>query len=280
MGFGANLTGYNFLDYFQRNLDNLLIGRFLGPANLGFYNLAYNLLLFPLMNVSDVVGRVMFPAFSIIQHDKQVVREAYITANRYIGAISFPLMIWVLVTAPQLIRVLYGPKWISAIPLVQILALTAAAQSISVTIGWILLSQGRTDVLLKLGIFTTIVVAISFAVGLRWGVLGVAIAYTIATYFVVYPCFAITFRLIDLTVRDFLAKLWPIILATLILGIIAFLLRISLERLGVTQNVIILAIVTAASLLSYSALVFLLDRELFTGAVDLLAQLRSAPKID
>jgi len=277
MGFGANLTGYSFVDYFARNLDNLLIGRFLGPANLGFYNLAYNLLLFPLMNVSDVIGRVMFPALSIIQHYKQVVREAYITANRYIGAVSFPLMIWVIVTAPQLIRVLYGPKWISAIPLVQILALTAAAQSISVTIGWILLSQGRTDVLLKLGIFSTSIFGISFAVGLRWGVLGVAIAYTIATYFVVYPCFAITFRLIDLTVKDFLAKLWSIILATLILGIIAFLLRISLERLGVTQNVIILAIVTAASLLSYSALVFVLDRDLFTGTVDLLAQLRSAP---
>jgi len=128
-----------------------------------------------------------------------------------------------------------------------------------------------------LGIFSTSIFGISFAVGLRWGVLGVAIAYTIATYFVVYPCFAITFRLIDLTVKDFLAKLWSIILATLILGIIAFLLRISLERLGVTQNVIILAIVTAASLLSYSALVFVLDRDLFTGTVDLLAQLRSAP---
>src|SRR5665647_3427404 len=129
----------------------------------------------------EISDEALSSTFWISQHDKQVVREAYITANRYIGAVSFPLMIWVLVTAPQLIRVLYGPKWISAIPLVQILALTAAAQSISVTLGWILLSQGRTDVLLKLGIFTTIVVAISFAVGLRWGVLGVAIAYTIAT---------------------------------------------------------------------------------------------------
>jgi PST family polysaccharide transporter len=279
LGFGANLTGFSFVDYFARNLDNLLIGRFLGPAPLGFYNLAYNLLLFPLYNVSDVVGRVMFPALSIIQHDKQVVREAYVTANRYIAVVSLPLMIWVLVSAPQLIRVVYGPRWISAIPLVQILALTAAAQSILATIGWIFLSQGRTDVLFKLGIVMTSIFGISFVVGLRWGVLGVAIAYTIATYFLAYPSFAIPFRLIDLKVKDFLAKLWSIVLATLISGIIAFLLRISLERLGVTQNVIILVIVTAASLLSYSALVFVLDRELFTGIIGLLAQLRSAPKI-
>jgi PST family polysaccharide transporter len=279
LGFGANLTGFSLVNYFSLNMDNLLVGRFLGAAPLGFYNLAYSLLVFPASNISGVVGRVMFPALSIIQHDKQLVREAYITANRYIAAVSFPLMIWVLVTAPQLVRVVYGPKWIPVIPLIQIFALVGLEQSIANNVGWIFLSQGRTDTLLKVGAVGTIVVVISFVVGLRWGVEGVVIAYTIASYLIAYPVSAIAFRLIDLKVKDFFAKLWSIVLATLILGIVAFLLRISLEKLGVTQNVIILAIVTAVSLLSYLALVFVLDRELFTGMVGLLAELRSAPKI-
>ncbi len=274
LGFGMNLTGSSFVGYIQRNLDNLLIGRFLGPTPLGFYNLAYNLLLFPVINVSDVVGRVMFPALSVIQHDKQKVREAYVDANRYIAAVSFPMMTWLLVTAPELIRVVFGPKWVSAVPLVQILALAAMEQSIGTNVGWIFLSQGRTDVLFKLSIFMTVVVAISFVVGLRWGVEGVAIAYTIATYLLAYPVFAVAFRLVDLKVRHFLAKLWPIMLATLAFGIIAFLLRISLERLSITHDVTIVVIVTAASLLSYSVLVFVLDRELFTETMGLLRQLR------
>ena len=115
--FGANVTGFSFFNYFARNADNLLIGKFLGAAPLGFYNLAYNLLLFPITNISNVIGNVMFPALSKVQHDKQMVRETYVTANRYIAAICFPLMIWVLVTAPQLIRVVYGPKWVGAIVL-------------------------------------------------------------------------------------------------------------------------------------------------------------------
>jgi O-antigen/teichoic acid export membrane protein len=274
VGFGANLTGSSFLAYFARNLDNLLIGKFLGPAPLGFYNLAYNLLLFPLSNIADVVGRVMFPALSIVQHDKQLVREAYVAANRYIASVSFPLMIWVLVTAPELIRVIYGPKWISAIVLVQILAITSMLQSVITNVNWIFLSQGRTDVLLKLSIFTTSVAAISFAVGLRWGVEGVAIAYTIATFLVAYPTFAISFRLIDMKVGYFLAKLRSIVLATLILGIIAFLLRILLETLGVTQALIILTTVTAASLVIYLVLIFLFDKELFIGIMRLLDELR------
>ena len=276
--FGANVTGFSFFNYFARNADNLLIGKFLGAAPLGFYNLAYNLLLFPITNISNVIGNVMFPALSKVQHDKQMVRETYVTANRYIAAICFPLMIWVLVTAPQLIRVVYGPKWVGAIVLVQILAIASIEQSVGTNVWWIFLSQGRTDVLLKVGIFTTSVVVISFAVGLRWGVEGVAIAYTIATYLTAYPLLAIAFRVIDMKVRFMLAKLWSVTFAALMLGVIAFLLRISLEKLGVTQDLAVLAMMTAASLLTYSITLFLLDKELFVGIVQLLSELRSADR--
>ena len=275
LGFGANLTGFTFVNYFAQNMDNLLIGRFLGSAPLGFYNLAYNLLLLPTSNISNVVGRVMFPALSTIQHDKQLVREAYVRANRYIAAVAFPLMIWVLVTAPQLIRVVYGPKWISVIPLIQIFALAGIEQSIATNVWWIFTSQGRTDVMFKLSIFTTVVVVISFLVGLRGGVEGVVIAYTVALYLTAYPIFAIAFRLIDMKVKYALTPLWSVTLAALALGIVAFLLQISLEKLGVTQNLSILTIVTAASLLIYSVILFLLDKELLIGIAKLLGQLRS-----
>ena len=79
-------------------------------------------------------------------------------------------------------------------------------------------------------------------------------------------------------VTYFLAKLWSVALAALTLGIVAFLLEISLGKLGVTQDLIILAIVTAASLLVYSVALFLLDKELFIGIVRLLDQLRSADR--
>jgi len=275
LGFGANLTGFSFVNYFARNADNLLIGKFLGATPLGFYNLAYNLLLFPLNNISSVIGSVMFPALSMIQHDKQKVRGAYVTANRYIAVVSFPLMTWLLVTAPQLVRVLFGPKWVSAIVLIQILALTGMIQSLITNVGWIYLSQGRTDTMFKWGIFATTIYLISFAVGLRWGVEGVAIAYTIASYSVAYPAFAIPFRLIDLKVRHFSAQLQSIILATLALGLIALLVSVTLERMGVTQDLIILASVTLASLVSYSVVIFVLERELFTESMRLLGQLRS-----
>jgi O-antigen/teichoic acid export membrane protein len=276
LGFGANLTGFSFVNYFALNMDNLLVGRFLGSAPLGFYNLAYNLLVLPVTSISNVVGDVMFPALSIIQHDKQLVRDAYVKANRYIAAASFPIMTWVLVAAPELVRVVYGPKWISVIPLIQIFAFAGIVSSIRTNVWWIFTSQGRTDVMFKLSIFTTVVVLISFVVGLRAGVEGVVLAYTVAILLTAYPNFAIAFRLIDMKVKYFVAKLWSVTLAALTLGIVASLLRISLEKLGVTQDLTILAIVTAASLLIYSVVLFLLDKELLVGIVRLLGLLRSA----
>jgi PST family polysaccharide transporter len=188
-------------------------------------------------------------------------------------------MIWVLVAAPQLILVVYGPKWTPVIPLIQIFALAGLEQSIGTNVQWIFLSQGRTDMLFKLSIFTTGILVISFVVGLRGGVQGVVIAYTVAIFLTAYPIFAIAFRLIDMKVKDALAPLWSVTLAALTLGIVAFLLQISLEKLGVTQNLTILAIVTAASLLIYSVVLFLLDKELFIGIVRLLRQLRSADTV-
>jgi PST family polysaccharide transporter len=184
-------------------------------------------------------------------------------------------MAWLLVTAPQLVVVVFGPKWVSAIVLVQILAFLAIPQSIGTNTGWIYLSQGRTDIMFRWGIFSTSMYLISFAVGLRWGVEGVALAYTITSLALTYPAYAIVFPLIDLKKRYFLAQLQSIILATLTLGIIASLTSISLEKLGVTQDPIILAIVILASLLSYSVVIFVLDRELFKESVRLLGHLIS-----
>jgi hypothetical protein len=131
----------------------------------------------------------------------------------------------------------------------------------------------------KLSIFTTVIVVISFVVGLRGGVEGVVIAYTVALYLIAYPIFVIAFRLIDMKVKHVLLPLWSVTLAALTLGIVAFLLQISLEKLGVTQDLTILAIVTAASLLIYSVVLFLLDKELFIGIVRLLGQLRSVDSV-
>ena len=277
LGFGLNLTGFNILNYFTRNMGKLLIGRSLGSIPLGFYDLAYRLLLFPLDNISSVIGRVMFPALSIIQQDKAKTRYAYLRATRYIAMVSFPLMLGLLILAPQFVPVIFGPQWGRSIFLIQILALVGLMQSISTTVGWIYQSQGRTDILLRWGIFSTVIVVPSLIIGLRWDVEGVAVAHAIAAALLAYPCFAIPFKLINLKVGHLFKRLSRVILATLAMGAIIFGLRLFLlNTLGANDLITLIACVVIG-VISYAGLLFVIDRGLYQEVWQLLGQLRASP---
>ncbi|MBA7617844.1 Teichuronic acid biosynthesis protein TuaB [subsurface metagenome] len=277
LGFGLNLTGFNFVNYFNRNLDNLLIGRFLGSAPLGFYNLAYRLLLFPLNNISSVIGIVMFPGLSMIQDDKNKVCYIYIKATRYIAVITFPLMMGILVVAPQFIIVIFGLQWERSIFLVQILALVGLWQSIGSTVGWIYQSQGRTDILFKWGLFSVTIITIAFIIGLRWDVEGITIAYAFAAFLLMYPNFAIPFKLINLKVSFFVKQFKSIFLATIGMGGIVFILRYYMENTLGENDLFILIATVITGVISYAGLLFVLDKSLYHEVFQLLKQLILKP---
>jgi PST family polysaccharide transporter len=277
LGFGLNLTGFSFVNYFNRNLDNLLIGKFLGSAPLGFYNLAYQLLLFPLSNISSVIGRVMFPSLSAIQDDKSSVRYIYIKATRYIAAIACPLMMGLLVVAPQFIMVVFGSQWERSIFLVQILALVGLTQPIGATVGWIYQSQGRTDIMFRWGIFSTVVYAMAFIIGLHWNVEGVVIAYAIAGYLITYPAWAIPFKLINLKVGYFIKQFKSIFLATIGMGGIIFAIRLFMKTSMGTTDLVTLVLTAVVGAVSYAGLLFVLDKSLYHEVFQLLKQLKPSP---
>lgn len=277
LGFGLNLTGFNFVNYFNRNLDNLLIGRFLGSAPLGFYNLAYQLLLFPLSNISSIIGRVMFPSLSMIQDDKNNVCYAYIKATRYIAVITFPLMMGLFVVAPQFIRVIFGPQWERSVFLVQIFALVGLEQSIGTTIGWIYQSQGRTDIFFRWGLFCVAIVAIAFIIGLRWNVEGIAIAYALVNFLLTYTSFVIPFRFINLKFSYFIKKFYTIFLATIGMGGIVFILRYFMEIILGKNDLVILIATVITGVISYAGLLFLLDKNLYKEVLQLFKQLKLKP---
>ena len=120
--FSLNLTGFSIFNYFSRNADYLLIGRFLGAQELGYYTLAYRILLFPIQNISAVIGRVLYPVLSAFQDDNSRFASAYLKVIRSIGLVTFPLMMGVLALARPFVLTFFGAKWEPVILLVMILA--------------------------------------------------------------------------------------------------------------------------------------------------------------
>lgn len=200
--YSANLTAHGLVNYAARHADTLLVGVLIGPVALGYYNMAYRVMLLPLDSVSRVMGRVMFPYLSQLQDDDPQFRRVYLRWIASVALVTFPLMLGLLATAEPLVRVVLGPKWAPLVPLLLILAPAGALQSIVATVGGIYKAKAATGRMLRLGIFGSALSVACYAIGARFGVEGVAAGCTVATTLLVWPNFALAFDLVGLRLRD------------------------------------------------------------------------------
>jgi PST family polysaccharide transporter len=214
MGFGLNLSGFNFVTYFSRNADNLLIGKYLGAAPLAYYNFAYTLMLYPLQTITWNLGRVLFSAFARMQDEPERFGRAYLRACTTIAFVTFPLMAGATALAPEFIAVLLGPKWGPVAPVLRILAPVGMVQSITSTTGHIYTAMGKTGLMFRWGLIFTGITLTGFVIGLHWGIGGVASSYALVTLLTMVPALSIPFRLIGLRLRDLWIALWPVTRAT------------------------------------------------------------------
>jgi O-antigen/teichoic acid export membrane protein len=207
--FSAYVLGFNVVNYWGRNADNLLVGRFIGAHGLGIYSRAYNLMLLPLTQITYVVSTVIIPALSTIQADKARVKRSYLKAISVVGLITFPMMVGFFVTADHLVLALLGKRWAEMIPIFKILCGVGLLQSITATGGWIYQSQGRTDLMFRVGLAASTGCVVAFIIGIHWGILGVAWAYCLFSFIAWYPLWATCGSIIGLSFGEMVKKLLP-----------------------------------------------------------------------
>lgn len=220
--FSIYLQAGSVLNYITRNADDLLVGKFIGANALGYYQMAYRIMQFPLDYVSQVVGQVMFPALSIIQNDIAKVRSVYLKSLRAIALVTFPFVMGLFVIAPSVIYILLGEEWMKLLPILQILCILGIPQSLATTTGWIFLSQGRTDIRFRMQVVFTTLFLISFIIGLNWGAIGVAICYTIMSILLTPIQFHIAGKLIDVTFCEIIKSVASIFFCGLLMAIVIF----------------------------------------------------------
>jgi len=223
LGFSIGIVGGNSLNYWIRNADNLLIGKFLGSTELGFYSRAYMVMLLPLNQVTTVLTRVMFPALASIKDDKLRSRKIYLRAISVIALFTFPIMLGLLVVTEDFVLTIFGQKWMEMIPVLRVLCIVGLLQSVNSTVGWIYNSQGRSDIQFWWILFGGILTFAAFGIGIYWGILGVAIAYAIRVLSTTWLNYYIPGRLIDMSFGDVAKSLHqPLLFSSVMAGFMAF----------------------------------------------------------
>lgn len=145
---------FNAINYFSRNLDKLLIGKYMNMSDLGYYEKSYRLMMLPLQNITYVVTPVMHPILSDLQNDKQQLASSYERIVRFLAFVGIPLSVLLFFTAKEVTLIIFGDQWMPSVPIFQILSLSVGIQIILSTSGSIFQAAGDTRSLFICGLFS------------------------------------------------------------------------------------------------------------------------------
>ena len=220
VNFGANVTGFNIVNYFSRNLDNILIGKFAGAEALGIYGRAYQLMMFPIQNLRGPIEAVTYPVLSRLQDRPEDWRAYHMQTLRVLAFLSMPLVTWMFLVSEPLILVLLGERWSGVVPLFQILAIVGFIQPCQSMVGSVMLSVGHARRYFIQGGIIAVVLSLAFVIGVQWGAIGVAWSYVAVIYLSLIPLLVSTYHGTALKLLDFFNSIsLPAIVSLTALGI-------------------------------------------------------------
>lgn len=157
---------FNIINFFSRNIDNLLVGKYLGVKPLGFYDKSYRLVMLPLENTSNLLSSVVHPVFADFQDRKDEQIHYYEKIVFLLAFIGFPMSAFFYFTSYDLILFIFGDQWIESVPLFRILSLSIGFQMILSSSGSIFQATNETRLLFISGLISTICNVIAMIVGI------------------------------------------------------------------------------------------------------------------
>ncbi len=216
--FSLNLLGFSTTNYFSRNADYMIVGHFLGSSALGFYTLAYNLMLFPITNLVGVINQAVFPALAKLQDSPEKIANAYVKSCQYLGLFSIPAMTGLAILSKEAILTIYGQKWLESAGVLTLLSLVAIFQPFTSLVGVVFLARGFTRWLFKWSLVITPLMIISFLIGINWGIKGVATGYLIAQVLVLLIGMPLMYHKVDVSIKNLIRALSIPIIGSLIMA--------------------------------------------------------------
>lgn len=251
--------------FVKMNLDNLLVGKLLGATMLGFYAVAFNIANFSADYFGTQIARVTYPAYTKIKDNVENMRSAFLRVFMYISLFAIPFGIGVILLSSELLRFVYGQKWIGATNALNILAWAGIFNTLPISTSGVLLACGKPKASLKIAA-TQVVLFFIFITPMAnfMGLEGVAYVVSISSLIACIYAFYIVKRLLDINFILILSNLKPATISSLIMTAVVLLAKTLMlagnqDRLGNYRFIIlgtVAAIVYIYSLYKLEIIVF------------------------
>lgn len=261
LNYSLPLLGNNILGYAKKNMDTLVVGKFLGAYPLGIYNKSYQLMVFPGNQITGMIGKVLFASFSQINQDKEKLWQTYLIAAKGIMILSIVLALTIFFAAESFVVNILGSKWLEAIPIIKIMALVGLVQPTTRSIGALFNAVGATKLAFKISMITTPFYLGCVLVGALWGIKGIAIGVVLGIVVTSLPQIHLALRKVNRTIFDLMEEAKMIVLSG---AIIFAIVKAGSFLFGNMESILwllILPLVITLLMLAFSLLLFRKDAD-------------------
>jgi O-antigen/teichoic acid export membrane protein len=173
LAYGKFITGSSIILYIATELDTAVVGKVLGPEQVGFYTLAFMLTHLVTANLAKIASSVMMPAYAKLQTDRPALRHAFLRTMSLVLMVVTPITVGLIALADPLIEVVYGEKWVPAVIPLQLLAVFGWFRSVAAFNGYLFEGMGKPGIAFRLGVIRLALIAPAMVPATyAWGLAG------------------------------------------------------------------------------------------------------------
>ncbi len=209
--FSVFQMGYSVINYFTKNLDNLIIGKFIGDSALGYYDKAYKVTLYPQNNLTNVITPTLHPILSSHQNDREYIYGRYMNIVKLLSLLGMFIGIYCFFASNEVIGILFGNQWGASVPCIAMLSLSIWAQVVTASAQSIFQSAGNPKNMFISGLITTFMTAAAIVIGVvQKDIVKISLYLTIAfnlNFFMTY--YFLIKKTLQMSYRNFLKSFLP-----------------------------------------------------------------------
>ena len=230
-------------------------------------------MLFRSEKVTAMIGRVTPAFFSSVQSDAAELRRYLLLVTEGLSVITFPMCIGIALVAEDLVHVALGPAWETAVLPLRWLAIFSAFRSVQPLFPQVMSAVGEARANMKNAVLTVCVLPIGFYVATRWGIVGVARAWTVLAPLLFLPLYHAVRRKVQFSTRQYIGALWPAASGCAVMALVVE--PINRVGLGSTHPMVALVAKVIIGVLAYAGAMLIFHRQRVAKLRVILSTIRS-----
>lgn len=222
--FGVYNFGEGIIGFAQSNWDNIIIGRLLGTKILGYYTLAYQLAIFPVIKINPIILQVAYPVIAKMKENPTELKNSYLRILDLITYFNVPLLAGLFITAETVVPLVYGAGWEPTFPLIKIFVFVSIFSCLSHPLFTLAYTKGKPNLLFYLNVITLAAkIPLVYYLGKYWNVTGIAVAFLLSTLLNTVLNFFIVQSLIGTYIKNFIVNFYkPIVFSAAMVIVVYF----------------------------------------------------------